>query len=270
MLFLVATPIGNLGDITYRAVETLKSSDLILCEDTRWSIKLLDHYSIKKPLKSYHKFNEASLLQDIVARLRAGEKISLISDAGTPLISDPGYKLVEECIKEKIPFTALPGPCAAIQGLLLSGFTPERFQFAGFLPRSKKELKTLLIELAGYDGISICYESPERILATLKLLSEISQDIPVAIARELTKKFEECKRDTVSNLVKELERTSIKGECVLLIKGSRLSPDFSSLSIEEHVAIVQREYGLTAKEAIKMVAELRGTPKRLIYNKLLK
>ena len=170
MLFLVATPIGNLADISFRAIEVLTSCDLILCEDTRHSIKLLNHYQIKKPLLSYHKFNEVASIDKIISKLKDSANIALISDAGTPLIADPGYKLVEKCIEEGIAITAIPGACSTIDALLLSGLNVERFQFAGFLPRQQKELKKLLQEFASYPGTTINYESPERILKTVETL----------------------------------------------------------------------------------------------------
>lgn len=268
MLFLVATPIGNLGDITLRAIETLQSSDLILCEDTRHTIKLLNHYKIKKPLKSYHKFNEASLIEDIVGRLKEGANICLVSDSGTPLISDPGYKLVERCVKEGLSVSSLPGPCAAIDALLLSGFETLRFQFVGFLPRREKELKNLFIDLLNYAGVSICYESPERVGKTLNFLAKIAPETEVALARELTKKFEEILRGTALELASSLQKKGVKGECVLLIKGNPIKESFEDLSEAEHVALIQKRFHLSELEAIKMVAELRHTSKRTIYNKL--
>lgn len=269
MLFLVATPIGNLGDITYRAVEILKSCDLILCEDTRHSLKLLNHYEIKVPLKSYHKFNESASIDQLIETLKNGQKISLISDAGTPLISDPGFKLVERCILENIAFTALPGPCAAIQGLLLSGFSAEKFQFLGFLPKGKNELKERVMEMLHYSGVSICYESPERILNTFKVLSELSPNSLVAMAREMTKKFEECLRGTAVSLFEKLKNSPIKGEFVLLVQGN-FGFDFKQLSLEEHVHSLREKFGLSLKEAIQMAAKMRSVSKRSVYQAFIK
>lgn len=270
MLFLVATPIGNLGDITLRALDVLKSCDLILCEDTRHTLKLLNHYQIKKPLLSYHKFNETISLDKIIDKLKEQKNIALVSDAGTPLIADPGYKLVERCIQEEIEVTSIPGACAAVNALLLSGFDTQRFQFVGFLPRQQKDLQQTLRDLITYSGVTICYESPERIAKTVEALKKLAPDLMIAIARELTKKFEEVLRGTVQQIAEQLSQKSIKGECILLIQGMPIIQDFSHLSIEEHISQVENTYSLSRKDAIKMVAEQRGQPKRLIYNQSLK
>lgn len=269
MLFLVATPIGNLNDITLRALDTLKSCDLILCEDTRTSIKLLNHYQIKKPLLAYHKFNETSQIKQIIEKLQSGLKICLISDAGTPLISDPGYKLVEQCIKENIEITSIPGPCAAIDALLLSGLDTQKFQFVGFLPKKVSELKSALQDYTVYPGTTICYESPERLLKTLELLKTLNPGISTAVARELTKIFEEVLRGTAQELCECARNKPLKGECVLMIQGKERKEDFSHLSIQEHIALVEETYSLTRKEAIKLVAEQRQLPKRAIYKQTI-
>jgi len=270
MLYLVATPIGNLGDITFRAVETLKNCDLILCEDTRHTLKLLNHYAITKPLLSYHQFNEESRLKSILEKLRAGKLIALVSDAGTPLISDPGFKLIESCIREQIPFTAIPGPCAPIDALLLSGLNSSRFQFVGFFPRTQKELKALFLELIRYPGTSIGFESPKRVAKTLALLCHLAPDTQVVLARELTKKFEELLRGSASELSETLKKIDVKGECVVLIAGGEEKSDFSQLTLKEHVELVQKQYQLTEREAIKLVAELRGASKRSVYNQIMR
>lgn len=270
MLFIVATPIGNLGDITIRALDILKSCDLILCEDTRHTLKLLNHYKIKKPLLSYHKFNEAISLDKIINNLKEQKNIALVSDAGTPLIADPGYKLVERCVQEGIEVTSIPGACAAIDALVLSGFDTQRFQFIGFLPKQQKELQETLQDLTTYDGVTICYESPERIAKTVEALKKISPHLMIAIARELTKKFEEVLRGNVEQVKELLSQKAIKGECILLIQGKPFIQDYNNLSIEEHISQIQTTYSLSRKEAIKMVAEQRGQPKRIIYNQSLK
>lgn len=265
MLFLVATPIGNLSDITLRALETLKASDYILCEDTRRSQGLLQHFGIKKPLRSYHQFNESKTQEKILEDLKSGMKISLISDAGTPLISDPGHLLILACQKENIPFTAIPGPCSVIQALVLSGMDAERFQFVGFLPKKTSELKNLLLDLLQYSGTSICFESPERILKTLTLLKTLGEKRLIAVARELTKIHEECKKGSVEEILSYFTKQPPKGEIILLISGEKNSSDFSHLSPEEHVQKLQKEFGLSKQEAIKMAASLRGVPKKNIY-----
>jgi 16S rRNA (cytidine1402-2'-O)-methyltransferase len=271
MLYLVATPIGNLADITLRAIATLKACDYILCEDTRHSYILLSHYQIQKPLKSYHKFNEASRAESILHDLKAGKNICLVSDAGTPGISDPGADLVKLCIERNIPITAIPGACAAIQALSCSGLPTDRFQFLGFLPRKENELKKKLLEILTYPGTTICYESPNRILKVLELIQSVQSKRLLVVARELTKKFEEIVRGTATVLIEYWRQIPPKGEIVLLIApeigGSQ--PDWTACSPEEHVHWIQETYSLSRKEAIKLAAELRRMPKRDIYQKLL-
>lgn len=272
MLYLVATPIGNLGDITFRAIETLKICDYILCEDTRHSLPLLSHYDIKKPLKSYHKFNEVESQQAILEDLQSGKKIALISDAGTPGICDPGALLVQRCVEQGYPVISIPGPCAAISALTTSGFNTEKFQFVGFLPKKNTELKNCLLDILNYPGTTISYESPERLLDTLSLIHELASDRQVAVARELTKKFEEIQRGTPKQLIDYWNAHTLKGEIVLLFSPSSHSPhsEWLNLSPEAHVAYLETTYHLSRKEAIKMAAEQRDVPKRLLYNELLK
>ena len=219
MLYLVATPIGNLGDITFRAVEILKSCDYILCEDTRHSLRLLQHYSIQKPLISYHMFNEASREQKVIADLEAGKNIALISDAGTPGIADPGMRLVKKCRDENLKVEAIPGACAAIQAITCSGMSTERFQFWGFLPKTSGRLQTQLEDILKYPGTTICYETPHRLLKVLEVLKRLAPERKICVARELTKKFEEVLSGTPSELLLEWKNRSVKGEIVLLIKG---------------------------------------------------
>lgn len=266
MLYLVATPIGNLADMSYRAVEVLKKSDYILCEDTRTSLVLLKHYDIHKPLKSYHKFNETHRENEILEDLKKGLTIALITDAGTPGISDPGSALITACRKENLPVSAIPGPCAALLALTLSGFSTERFQAVGFLPKKSSELKTLFLDLLEYSGTTICYESPHRILKTLQLLSEIASERPLCILRELTKLYEEHLQGTAAELLAHFEKHPPRGELVLLISSKQNSIDYTSLSPQEHVAQLQNEYGLSKQEAIKLCARLRNVPKREIYS----
>jgi 16S rRNA (cytidine1402-2'-O)-methyltransferase len=266
MLYLVATPIGNLADITCRAIETLKKCSLILCEDTRHSRKLTQHYGIATPLKSYHKFNEAKLESSLIAQLKKGQSIALISDAGTPGISDPGARLVRLCQELNLPVTSLPGPCAAITALTLSGLATEPFQFVGFLPKKKGELTKKLQELCRYPGTSIAYESPQRLKNVLALIKEISPTQPLAVARELTKLYEEVKLGTAEELL--LEFGDVKGEIVLLIGAGGPKPPWQELSIEEHFQ--QKLPHLSKNEAIKAVAEERRIPKRQVYNLVMK
>lgn len=271
MLYLVATPIGNLADITLRALEVLKSCDYILCEDTRHSAILLNHYHIQKPLKSYHKFNEAFRAQSILEDLESGKVICLISDAGTPAISDPGADVVKLCVEHNLPMTALPGPCAAIQALVCSGLPTERFQFWGFLPRKENELKKELQMILDYQGTTICYESPHRLLNGLEIIQMMQPQRLLVVGRELTKKFEEVVRGTAAALIAHWQEKPLKGEIVLLISppSEQKNQDWGAWTPEEHVEWVQQTYGLSRKEAIKLVAELRGVPKREIYQELI-
>lgn len=271
MLYLVATPIGNLSDFSFRALETLKSCDYILCEDTRHSLILLKHYEIQKPLKSYHKFNEASQVDSILEDLQNGKIICLISDAGTPGISDPGEILVKKCVESQIPFSAIPGACAAIQALCCSGFPTRRFQFWGFLPKKEGELKSELQSIFAYGGTTICYESPHRILKVLEMIHLLYPDREIAIARELTKKFEEIVRGTGQTLLTYWETHPLKGEIVLMIgpNDKKADQEWEQWTPEEHVMWLQDSYGISKKDAIKIAAELRGVPKREIYQQVI-
>jgi 16S rRNA (cytidine1402-2'-O)-methyltransferase len=272
MLYLVATPIGNLADFSFRGVETLKNSDYILCEDTRHTKTLLIHYGIDKPLKSFHQFNERLKEDAIVADLLAGKRVSLVSDAGTPGISDPGSKLVQRCLQEGIPVSAIPGACAAILAISCSGFDTTRFQFYGFLPKKAGELKRALQEILRYPATTVCYESPHRILSVLEELKVMASDRIIGVARELTKRYEEVVRGTAEELLAHWQGKEIKGEIVLLIAGetAEKTESWQDLSPEEHVAFLEKTYGLSKHEAIKMAAEIRGVPKREVYNRCLK
>lgn len=270
MLYLVATPIGNLSDMSYRAVETLKLCDYILCEDTRHSLTLLNHYDIHKPLKSYHKFNESFRAESVLEDLQAGKIVALISDAGTPGIADPGEALVKLCIEHQINVSAIPGPCAAIQAICCSGFSTERFQFWGFLPRKEGEIKRALQEILSYQGTTICYESPNRLLSVLELIQKIEPTRKLVVARELTKKFEEILRGTAEELLLNWKEHAVKGEIVLMFAGATPEQlDWHHLTPEEHVKLVQDTYSITKQEAIKLVAQLRSVPKRQLYKELL-
>lgn len=267
MLILIATPIGNLADITYRAVETLSSCDYILCEDTRYSLRLLKHYQINKPCYSFHKFNENQKESNLVHDLKAGKIIGLISDAGTPGISDPGEQLVKRCIEENIQVTTIPGPCAAIAALSCSGLSTQHFQFCGFLPRTDQALKNRLLEILQYVGTTICYESPKRLQNVLQTLSILAPSRQLSIARELTKIHEQILHGTPMQLL-EYFQDAPKGEIVLLISGNDTSKEstWDNLSPEEHVKELELTYNLSRRDAIKMAAKLRGESKRNIYN----
>ena len=217
MLYVVATPIGNLGDITLRALEVLKDVDLVAAEDTRHSGILLKHFEIKKPLLSYHEHNEAMRTAQLVERLAAGENIALITDAGTPGLSDPGARLIRECIKRELPFTIIPGPSSILTALVGSGFSAERFFFAGFLPNKSGGRERDLRAAAARPETTIFFESPYRLTKTLKACIEILQDRQLCVARELTKKFEEFRRGTAAELLAHYEVKPPKGEIVLLV-----------------------------------------------------
>jgi 16S rRNA (cytidine1402-2'-O)-methyltransferase len=217
MLYVVATPIGNLGDITLRALEILKDVDLIAAEDTRHSGILLRHYQIHKPLISYHEHNEAMRTAQLVERLAAGEKIALITDAGTPGLSDPGTRLIRECIKRELDFTIIPGPSSISTALVGSGFSTERFFFGGFLPVKSGQRERQLRAAAAREETSIYFESPYRLTKTLRASIDILQDRQLCVARELTKKFEEFRRGTATELLAHYESHLPKGEIVLLI-----------------------------------------------------
>ncbi len=269
MLYLVATPIGNLSDMTFRAVEVLKSCDYILCEDTRHSRILINHYNIATPLKSYHKFNEAAKENEVIQDLKENKSIALISDAGTPGISDPGQRLVEKCVKEHIRTIPIPGPCAAIAALSCSGLESDRFQFIGFLPKQQKALKLLLHDLLTYPGTTICYESPHRLLALLELFHQMAPQKTVVVARELTKKFEELAQGLPQDLLQHFSALPVKGEIVVMIKGNeQRAADWNHLSPAEHIALLETTYHLSRREAIKLAASQRDVPKREIYNKV--
>ena len=217
MLYVVATPIGNLGDITLRALDVLKLVDLIAAEDTRHSGILLKHYKIDKPLISYHEHNEAMRTAQLVERLAAGENIALITDAGTPGLSDPGARLVRECIKRELPFTILPGPSSILTALIGSGFSTDKFFFVGFLPNKSGGRERELRAAAARDETTVFFESPHRLMKTLRAAVEILQDRQLCVARELTKKFEEFRRGTASELLAHYEAHPPKGEIVLVI-----------------------------------------------------
>ena len=218
-LILIPTPIGNLGDITQRAVECIKTIDILLCEDTRRSLKLLNHLKIKKTLKSYHKFNEHSTVEKVINEIQSGLTVGLISDAGTPSISDPGYLIVKMCIDNNIEVECLPGPTALIPALAVSGLPSERFVFEGFLP-VKKGRKTRLEELSNEKRTMIFYESPYKLYKTLQDFSDsFGPDREISISKELTKIFESTTRGRIKDLMPEYENKKLKGEFVIVVKG---------------------------------------------------
>lgn len=217
MLYVVATPIGNLSDITLRALDVLREVDLVAAEDTRHSGILLKQYSINKPFVSYHEHNEAMRTAQLIERLAAGEKIALITDAGAPGISDPGARLIRECIKRELPFTIIPGASSIVTALVGSGFSTEKFFFAGFLPNKSGGRERELRAAAGRDETTIFFESPHRLTKALKASSEIMPDRPLCVARELTKRFEEFRRGKPAELLAHYESRPPKGEIVLMV-----------------------------------------------------
>lgn len=267
MLYLVSTPIGNLEDISFRAIATLKQSDLILCEDTRHSKILLNHYQITTPLKSFHQHNESALEKTILEKLKNGDSISIITDAGTPLISDPGHRLVSACIEKNLPFTAIPGACSPIGALTLSGMDSTRFEFCGFIPKTAKQHEIALKKALCFQGTSIFFESPNRIIKTIQVLQSLAPKAQLCIARELTKKFEQCLRGTPEQLLKHFNNHTPKGEIVLMI--SHNDDNAIDLELDELMQILQQEHGLDFKQALKMSAKLLKKPKNYLYKSRL-
>ena len=270
-LYLVPTPIGNLKDITLRALDILKSVDEIAAEDTRTSLKLLNHFEIKKSLFSYHKHNEQGKSLDIINKLKDGINIALITDAGTPGISDPGSVIVERCIEENIEFEVLPGATAITTALVYSGLDTTKFMFRGFLPRENKERKPVIEEVKNVRDTIIFYEAPHRLLSTLEYLKENLGDRKIAICRELTKLHEEIYRGKISEGIEFFVENRPRGEFVLVIEGkseesikAEKEAQWNSLSIEEHLIKVI-ESGIDKKEAIKIVAKERGLAKKEVY-----
>ncbi len=274
-LYLCATPIGNLEDMTYRVVRTLGEVDLIAAEDTRNSIKLLNHFEIKTPMTSYHEYNKIEKGRKLVEKLQEGLNIALITDAGTPGISDPGEELVKMCYEAGIEVTSLPGAAACITALTLSGLSTRRFAFEAFLPTDKKEKQNILKELQKESRTIILYEAPHRLVRTLQELLEVLGDRKVTVCRELTKKHETAFATTLEEACNYYEANEPKGECVLVIEGKSREElkqeevsKWEEMSIEEHMDYYL-EQGVEKKEAMKMVAKDRGITKRDVYQQLL-
>lgn len=275
MLYLCATPIGNLGDMTPRVVETLREVDLIAAEDTRNSIKLLNHFEIKTSMTSYHEYNKVEKADYLVAQMQQGKNVALVTDAGTPGISDPGEVLVAKCHEAGIAVTSLPGAAACITALTLSGLSTRRFCFEAFLPADKKEKAAILEELKEESRTIILYEAPHHLVRTLGELAEALGNRRLTLCRELTKKFETVLPTTIEGALSLYEKEEPRGEYVLVIEGKSLLQKWEevreswlSMSIEEHMAYYT-ETGLDEKSAMKQVAKDRGVPKREIYQHLL-
>ena len=274
-LYLCATPIGNLGDMTPRVVETLKEADVIAAEDTRNSIKLLNHFDIHTPMTSYHEYNKFEKARSLIAQLQQGKNIALITDAGTPAISDPGEILVKMCHDEGIPVTSLPGPAACITALTLSGLSTRRFCFEGFLPSEKKERSEILEELSGESRTVILYEAPHHLLKTLKDLEEALGDREIALCRELTKKHETIEKTTIHKAIEKYENEDPRGEFVIVAEGKsreekrdEVIKQWEKMTIPEHVEHYEKQ-GIDHKEAMKLAARDRGVGKREIYAALI-
>ena len=276
-LYLCATPIGNLEDITYRVLRTLKEVDLIAAEDTRNSIRLLNHFEIKTPMTSYHEYNKIDKAYQLVAKMREGKNIALITDAGTPGISDPGEDIVRICYEEGIPVTSLPGAAACITALTMSGLPTRRFAFEAFLPKDKKEHQAVLEELKTETRTIIIYEAPHHLVRTLQELSDtLGGDRRLTICGELTKRHEEKLQMTLTDSLSYYEVNEPRGEYVLIIAGrsreemkKEEQAGWEALSLEEHMAHYESQ-GIDRKEAMKRVAKDRGVSKRDIYQALLK
>ena len=271
ILYLVATPIGNLGDLSPRAVETLAAADFIAAEDTRVSVKLLNHFQIKKPLVSYHEHNRAAAGEAIVGRLLAGETCALVTDAGTPAISDPGEDLVRLCAEKGITVQSIPGCCACITALAVSGLPTGRFTFEGFLSANKKERRTRLAELADEERTMVFHEAPHKLRATLADMAEILGDRPVALCRELTKLHEETQRTTLRQAADFYREHEPRGEFVLVIAGSPHT-DAPALSMEEgvHRVLDLRRGGTRMKDAVRQVSSDTMLNKNELYDAVLK
>ena len=276
-LYLCATPIGNLEDITFRVLRTLKEVDIIAAEDTRNSIKLLNHFDIKTPMTSYHEYNKVEKARTLVDKMLKGASVAVITDAGTPGISDPGEELVRQCHEAGIRVTSLPGPAACVTALIMSGLPTRRFCFEAFLPYDKKERKEVLSELASETRTIIIYEAPHRLKATLAELSDIlGADRRLSVCKELTKRYENVFLTTFEEACEYYDNNEPKGEYVLVIQGKSREiikqeevKTWEAMTIEEHMK-VYTDTGMDKKKAMKAVAKDRGVSKRDIYNELLK
>ena len=270
-LYLVATPIGNLGDISARAAQTLRDVDFIAAEDTRVTRKILEHLNIKKPLVSYYEHNRRESGEKIISRIRSGESCALVTDAGTPGISDPGEDLVRLCVGSDIPMLVVPGPCAAVSALTLSGFAAGRFSFEGFLSTSRKSRFEHLDELKTEKRTMVFYEAPHKLLRTLRDMQSVFGDRNISISRELTKVFEETMRCTLPDAVAHFENTPPRGEFVIVIEGAAAAPhERPNLEDALAAADIYIRDGLSVKDAVKKAADETGVPKNSLYNAVVR
>ena len=268
ILYIVATPIGNLDDITLRAIKILSEVDLIAAEDTRHTLKLLNHLNISKHMVSYHRHNENMRSDFLIKELKEGKNIALVSDAGTPGICDPGEEIIKKCIEENIKVIPIPGACAMVNALIASGLNTDEFLFLGFLPLNKKNRKEKLYEIENTNKTSIIYEAPHKLNTTLKDLKDIIGDRKIILAREITKVHEEFIRVDIKELIRRAE--DLRGEIVLLIEGSKEEKknNFDSLSLEEHYDYYEKK-GMEKKEIIKQISKDRKLNKNEVYQKFL-
>lgn len=276
MLYLCATPIGNLKDMTERVLDTLNEVDLIAAEDTRNSLKLLNYFEIKTPMTSYHEYNKTEKAIYLIGQMKEGKNIALITDAGTPAISDPGEVLVRMCHEEGIKVTSLPGACACITALTLSGLSTRRFCFEGFLPADKKEREQMVENLINETRTIIMYEAPHHLIKTLKELHNALGNRAITLCRELTKKFETIEKTTFEDALKKYELEDPRGEYVVVIEGRKQEDikrekeeQWQQMSMEDHMQFYEQK-GVDRKEAMKLVAKDRGITKRDVYQYLLK
>ena len=274
-LYLCATPIGNLGDITERVLRTLESVDLIAAEDTRNTLRLLNHFGIKKPLTSYHEYNKYTKAEELITKLHRGASIAVVTDAGTPAISDPGEVIAAMCLEQGIRVTSLPGACALITALTMSGMPARRFCFEGFLPADKKERRYILAQLQREERTTILYEAPHHLRGTLQELYDTVGDRRITLCRELTKKFEEALPMTLASAIEYYSGNEPRGEYVLVLAGADRAQleeekrrNFEEMTLEEHMALYTGQ-GLSRKDAMKKVAADRGVSKRDIYKELM-
>lgn len=275
VLYLVPTPIGNLEDMTFRSVRILKEVDLILAEDTRNSIKLLNHFDIETPMRSFHEYSKENQIEEYISLLLNGQNLAAISDAGMPLINDPGHPIVQKSLQHQISVVALPGANAALTALIASGLSCEKFTYYGFFPRTPKEQRAILEHVAAEQQTAIFYESPHRLIASISMIEQqLGEAQQLVVARELTKKFETYWRGTAQELSEFLKDGTIKGECVLLlgpvnedyrIGRTQAHPIDTTLPYYEQVEAYMAEYNVTSKEAIKHIAKLNQVKKQRVY-----
>jgi 16S rRNA (cytidine1402-2'-O)-methyltransferase len=266
-LYVVATPIGNLADITLRAIRVLGEVDVIAAEDTRTTRKLLAHHGIRTPLVSYHEHNEAVRTPELLGRLEDGETVALVSEAGTPSISDPGYRLVEACIAAKVPVEPVPGPSAILAAIVVSGLPSDAFVFDGFLPRRGAERRRRLEDLATEPRTIVVFEAPHRLDACLQDMVAVLGDRRAALCRELTKVHEEVRRSSLAKLAASIQRTPVKGELVLVIEGAMAGRADVGAAVDEALSRVAS--GESVRDATRAVAEERGVPRRALYDRVL-